>query len=305
MFLTGFFHMKVLPLYQILVDTLCGSSALSYLFSHNFFNIFVFFLTKVDDWANYDISLQVFSILAVRLQVTHMNYWVDFHPCGLRVPSLLPETQGGVASYLPTSSSALRLSLGKVFSFVEGMKPWAKTKLYEQRVQDLTSAYMLRPSSCLTFLMTLRMLDIIQVPHLGEIRIIAQVLPKLLEETNILMEIAGPTNRIQETPGEDQITRMCPIVLSVVSYASLASSSDDKLGQIEREVNQTEEGSRTSGDPNAFSQMLGLARDKPMFMAIPLNSLKNPGKTIPKDILCVLEKYRDVMPDSLPKSLLP
>ena len=29
----------------------------------------------------------------------------------------------------------------KIFSFVEGLKPWAKTKLYEQRVQDLASAY--------------------------------------------------------------------------------------------------------------------------------------------------------------------
>ncbi|KAA0053302.1 uncharacterized protein E6C27_scaffold102G001150 [Cucumis melo var. makuwa] len=29
----------------------------------------------------------------------------------------------------------------KVFRFVEGLKPWAKTKLYEQRFQDLTSAY--------------------------------------------------------------------------------------------------------------------------------------------------------------------
>ncbi|TYK03044.1 uncharacterized protein E5676_scaffold46G001390 [Cucumis melo var. makuwa] len=29
----------------------------------------------------------------------------------------------------------------KVFYFVEGLKPWAKAKLYEQRVQDLTSAY--------------------------------------------------------------------------------------------------------------------------------------------------------------------
>ncbi|TYK14925.1 reverse transcriptase [Cucumis melo var. makuwa] len=29
----------------------------------------------------------------------------------------------------------------KVFCFVEGLKSWAKTKLYEQRVQDLTSAY--------------------------------------------------------------------------------------------------------------------------------------------------------------------
>ncbi|TYK28468.1 uncharacterized protein E5676_scaffold629G001010 [Cucumis melo var. makuwa] len=29
----------------------------------------------------------------------------------------------------------------KVFCFVEGLKPWAMAKLYEQRVQDLTSAY--------------------------------------------------------------------------------------------------------------------------------------------------------------------
>ncbi|KAA0050163.1 uncharacterized protein E6C27_scaffold675G001960 [Cucumis melo var. makuwa] len=29
----------------------------------------------------------------------------------------------------------------KVFCFVEGMKPWARAKLYEQRVQDLMSAY--------------------------------------------------------------------------------------------------------------------------------------------------------------------
>ena len=29
----------------------------------------------------------------------------------------------------------------KIFGFVEGLKPWARTKLYEQRVQDLASAY--------------------------------------------------------------------------------------------------------------------------------------------------------------------
>lgn len=33
--------------------------------------------------------------------------------------------------------------------------------------------------------------------------------------------------------------------------------------------------------------------------------MENPGETVPKDILCVLEKYSDVMPDSLPKSLPP
>ncbi|KAA0044658.1 uncharacterized protein E6C27_scaffold46G004140 [Cucumis melo var. makuwa] len=50
---------KVLPLYQILMDSSCGSSASSYSLDQNFFNIFVFFLTKVDNWANYDIPLQV------------------------------------------------------------------------------------------------------------------------------------------------------------------------------------------------------------------------------------------------------
>ena len=29
----------------------------------------------------------------------------------------------------------------KIFSFVEGLKPWARTKQYEQKVQDLMSAY--------------------------------------------------------------------------------------------------------------------------------------------------------------------
>ena len=29
----------------------------------------------------------------------------------------------------------------KIFSFVEGLKLWARAKLYEQRVQDLSSAY--------------------------------------------------------------------------------------------------------------------------------------------------------------------
>ena len=49
----------------------------------------------------------------------------------------------------------------------------------------------------------------------------------------------------------------------------------------------------------------GLARDEPTFMAIPLESFESPRETVPKDILSVLEKYKDVMPDSLPKSLPP
>ncbi|KAA0064233.1 uncharacterized protein E5676_scaffold119G001340 [Cucumis melo var. makuwa] len=59
----GLLHRKVLPLYQILVDPSCGSSAPPYSLGQNFFNIFVFLLTKVDNWAIYDILLQVFRVL--------------------------------------------------------------------------------------------------------------------------------------------------------------------------------------------------------------------------------------------------
>ncbi|KAA0061386.1 RNA-directed DNA polymerase-like protein [Cucumis melo var. makuwa] len=40
-------------------------------------------------------------------------------------------------------------------------------------------------------------------------------------------------------------------------------------------------------------------------MVIPLDPSKNSEETVPKEILCILEKYRDVMPESLPKSLPP
>ncbi|TYK15860.1 reverse transcriptase [Cucumis melo var. makuwa] len=56
---------------------------------------------------------------------------------------------------------------------------------------------------------------------------------------------------------------------------------------------------------SAMQLKKGLSRDKPTFMAIPLNSSENSGETVLKEIMCVLEKYRDVMPDSLPKSLPP
>ncbi|KAA0061385.1 reverse transcriptase [Cucumis melo var. makuwa] len=67
----------------------------------------------------------------------------------------------------------------KVFCFVEGLKPWANTKLYEQRVQDLTSVY--------------------------------AAVEQLFDLSNDSQD------------------------------ASLASDSDDRLGQTEREVDQMEE----------------------------------------------------------------
>ena len=56
---------------------------------------------------------------------------------------------------------------------------------------------------------------------------------------------------------------------------------------------------------SAMQLKKGLARDDLTFMAIPLESLESSRETVPKDILSVLEKYKDVMPDSLPKSLPP
>ncbi|KAL0545180.1 hypothetical protein IC582_020327 [Cucumis melo] len=56
---------------------------------------------------------------------------------------------------------------------------------------------------------------------------------------------------------------------------------------------------------SAMQLKKGLSRDEPTFMVIPLNSSENSGETVPKEIMRVLEKYRDVMPDSLPKSLSP
>ncbi|TYK28653.1 reverse transcriptase [Cucumis melo var. makuwa] len=56
---------------------------------------------------------------------------------------------------------------------------------------------------------------------------------------------------------------------------------------------------------SAMQLKKGLSRDEPTFMAIPLNSSENSGETVSKEIVRVLEKYRDVMPDSLPKSLPP
>ncbi|KAL4031055.1 hypothetical protein IC575_009311 [Cucumis melo] len=56
---------------------------------------------------------------------------------------------------------------------------------------------------------------------------------------------------------------------------------------------------------SAMQLKKGLSRDEPTFMAIPLKSSENSGETVPKEIMRVLEKYRDVMPDSLPKSLPP
>ncbi|KAA0056371.1 hypothetical protein E5676_scaffold120G002950 [Cucumis melo var. makuwa] len=56
-----FFH------FTSLVDSSCGSSTLSYLIDHDFFNIFIFLLTPVDVWSSDDVTLHVFGILMTGL----------------------------------------------------------------------------------------------------------------------------------------------------------------------------------------------------------------------------------------------
>ncbi|KAA0060640.1 uncharacterized protein E6C27_scaffold22G005260 [Cucumis melo var. makuwa] len=329
----------------------------------------------------------------------------------------------------------------KVFCFVEGLKPWAKTKLYEQRVQDLTSAY---AAAERLFDLSNDSQDTRRHPSSssGGSRNTRPSSPKTTGGDRALMEIVDPINRILETPGEDQ--------------TSLASDSDNQQSQTEREVDQTEEVDnprmgalkflsslqkkvRETNTPverglmyvdtwinqkptkstmvdsgathnfiteveakhlnlrwekdagrmkavnsaalpiiglvkrtmirlrgwsglvdfvvvkmddfdvvlgmefllehqvipmplakclvitgptpsvvqtdlrqpdglkmiSAMQLKKGLSRDEPTFMAIPLKSSENSGETVPKEIMRMLEKYRDVMPDSLPKSLPP
>ena len=56
---------------------------------------------------------------------------------------------------------------------------------------------------------------------------------------------------------------------------------------------------------SAMQLKKGVALDELTFMAILLDSLENPGETVSKNILCVLEKYHDMMPNSLPKFFSP
>ncbi|TYJ95701.1 uncharacterized protein E5676_scaffold726G00310 [Cucumis melo var. makuwa] len=118
----------------------------------------------------------------------------------------------------------------KVFCFVEGLKLWAKTKLYEQRVQDLTSAYAAAE----------RLFDLIgdsqdvkrhQSSSPGRNRNIARVLPKLSRETNVLGL---------------HLARECPNKVDFHAFqASLIADSDDKSNHAEDEAGLINRGERT------------------------------------------------------------
>ncbi|KAA0061883.1 reverse transcriptase [Cucumis melo var. makuwa] len=94
-----------------------------------------------------------------------------------------------------------------------------------------------------------------------------------------------------------------------LTYCRTSRTNDDKVGGwnslVDFVVVKMDDFDVVLGMEFLLEHQKGLTRDKLTFMAIPLDPLKNLGETGPKDILCVLEKYRDVILDSLPKSLSP
>ncbi|KAA0044660.1 reverse transcriptase [Cucumis melo var. makuwa] len=198
----------------------------------------------------------------------------------------------------------------KVFCFVEGLKPWTD-KANEQRVQDLTSVYVVaeqlfdlsndsqdesshpssssggnrnnRPSSPKT--------------AGGDKRFNGDRRP---HQSNTGKSWRGPSNQnVSNRPLScfvckgPHLARKCLNKTAFNSFqASLASDSDDRLDRP----------SPARWVENDFGHAI-----KEGSLARRTNVYGHPTQFVGelKEILCVLEKYRDVMPDSLPKSLPP
>ena len=56
---------------------------------------------------------------------------------------------------------------------------------------------------------------------------------------------------------------------------------------------------------SAFQFKCGLARNEPTLMAIPVVETEGMVEFVPIEIQCILEEYCELMPESLPKNLLP
>ncbi|TYK18124.1 uncharacterized protein E5676_scaffold411G00520 [Cucumis melo var. makuwa] len=112
----------------------------------------------------------------------------------------------------------------KVFCFVEGLKSWAKTKLYEQRVQDLTSAYATAE----------RLFDLIGDSHDVKHH-----------------QSSSPGRNRNSRPGSPKAVEgdkrsECPNKVDFHAFqASLIADSDDKSNHAEDEAGLIDEGERT------------------------------------------------------------
>ncbi|KAA0061797.1 uncharacterized protein E6C27_scaffold89G00150 [Cucumis melo var. makuwa] len=152
----------------------------------------------------------------------------------------------------------------KVFCFVKGLKPWAKAKLYEQRVQDLTSAYAAVER---LFDLTSDSQDVRrhQSSSPGRNRNSHPSSPKAIGRDEYPGKDHRPhqsnTENIWRRPnnqsppkrplscficGRPHLARECPNKVDFHALqASLIADSDDKSNQVEDEVGQIDEGEKT------------------------------------------------------------
>ncbi|KAA0047561.1 uncharacterized protein E6C27_scaffold115G00220 [Cucumis melo var. makuwa] len=152
----------------------------------------------------------------------------------------------------------------KVFCFVEGLKPWARAKLYEQRVQDLTSTY---AAAERLFDLTSDSQDVRrhQSSSLGRNMNSRPSSPKAVrgdgcpgkdrrshqsntENTWRRLNNRSPPKRPLSCfiCGKPHLARECPNKVDFHEFqASLIADSDDKSNQVEDEMGQIDESKKT------------------------------------------------------------
>ncbi|KAA0043311.1 reverse transcriptase [Cucumis melo var. makuwa] len=146
----------------------------------------------------------------------------------------------------------------KAFCFVEGLESWAKTKLYEQKVQDLMSAY---AAAKRLFDLTSNSQDVIrhQSSSLGRNRNGCSSSPKVARGDKCSGRDHRPyqsnTENTCRSPPKRPLScfickgphhaRECPNKADFHAFqASLTSYLDDKSNQVEGEVDQIEGGEK-------------------------------------------------------------
>ncbi|KAA0060455.1 uncharacterized protein E6C27_scaffold22G002820 [Cucumis melo var. makuwa] len=174
------------------------------------------------------------------------------------------------------------LEKDKVFYFAEGLKPWANTKLYEQRVQDLTSAYAAVE----------RLFDLTndsqevrrhQSSSPGRNRNSRSCSPKDDGGGKHSGRDRKPYQpNIQNICGGPYLARECPNKVDFHAFqASLTSDSNDNSNQAEGEVDQINGGKKTrKGAYWAEAKHLRLSWEKDLgrmkvvnFVALPIVEL--------------------------------
>ena len=111
----------------------------------------------------------------------------------------------------------------KIFSFVEGLKLWART--YTSRRSKTPYQPLRQLNACFICLVTFKRQDVIKTLHLEETETVDRILPKLSVEIEVPVETASLPSQIQGTTGKGPIIRGHPTLISV------ATSVTDHIAQ--------------------------------------------------------------------------